>query len=1158
MKIITCFVGLLLSATAVLFAQTAQLTGRVTDQSGSVVINAKVSAVNIDTGVVRGTISNETGNFLVTGLLPGSYRFTVEMVGFKQQVRGPLPLAVDQIARLDFALEVGETRETVLVEASAAILDTASSAIGAVVENRQIAELPLNGRDPVDLLGLTAGIRVQQGFGGVLNAGGGTTQSGAWSGFSFNGGIAGANPMLVEGLALDSAVMNLPSYVPPVDATQEFRAQTSTFSAEYGRTTGAVINFSIKSGTNKLHGAAYDYWKNRDLNANNFFQNRAGLPRAAFNQHQYGGSAGGPIQKDRTFFFGNFEEYSIRQTGTSTLTVPTPLQRAGNFSQTFTGAGGLVVIADPLTSAQQPNGSYTRQPFAGNLIPANRFSVVARNVAPVWPAPNTAGTAFTNTNNYQGVSASRNNQHNAVGKFDHNVNAKWKVFGTYARLWDLPVSANPWPYPVDFTRHQEDDRHHATLSTTAVFSPRLVAEFHTGFSRIVAIGVPGALGFDIRTLGFPGSLADTTSIKSFPTFGVSGMTTIGGAGSAGANIGAFNTWGERASITWVKGSHSFKFGADFRVQQMNQLFENSFLPAFNFTNQMTALNPLSLNANSGVPMASFMLGYVSTASAAKSPAFANQRRYLAVFVQDDWKVTRKLTLNIGTDYSLEFPITDRYDRKMWLDPNVLLPVSDKVGMPVRGGFIFANSSNRSPYDLYRRQFGPRVGLAYQLGQRTVIRSAFGLFWIPANLSEVVGGSRAPGWELSTQMLATLDGGITPKDTLDNPYPQGIQDPPGSSQGLNSLLGQPAAANHRFYHTGYMGQWNFNIQRQMTRDSVLEVYYAGSTGVGLPAGFAAQSNQLPDRYLSLGSALQQLVPNPFYGQVQVGPLSQPQVQRAQLLRPFPQFDTLFDEGNPVGHSSYHSFQLQYKHRFGASLVTGAYTLSKSMANTEARLDTGGNSTNAGFLDTYNRGLSRALSAYDVPQRLVVSYSYQLPFGKGKRFLSAAGLMAGVVSGWEVNGIYTAQSGTPLSFSTGTNLTGNLNAVTDVYGTFVSNAVPNNNGTSAKLTGDPVTRLTKWFDTGTFSQPASFTYGTSARTSPDVRTQGTNNLDFSIFKNTHFGHEGKYNVQLRGEAFNLANHVRFGSPGTAFGNNTFGVVSSQANAPRQIQLALKFMF
>jgi hypothetical protein len=293
-------------------------------------------------------------------------------------------------------------------------------------------------------------------------------------------------------------------------------------------------------------------------------------------------------------------------------------------------------------------------------------------------------------------------------------------------------------------------------------------------------------------------------------------------------------------------------------------------------------------------------------------------------------------------------------------------------------------------------------------------------------------------------------------------------------------------------------------------------------------------------------------------VQVGPLSQPQVQRAQLLRPFPQFDTLFDEGNPVGHSSYHSFQLQYKHRFGASLVTGAYTLSKSMANTEARLDTGGNSTNAGFLDTYNRGLSRALSAYDVPQRLVVSYSYQLPFGKGKRFLSTAGLMAGVVSGWEVNGIYTAQSGTPLSFSTGTNLTGNLNAVTDVYGTFVSNAVPNNNGTSAKLTGDPVTRLTKWFDTSTFSQPASFTYGTSARTSPDVRTQGTNNLDFSIFKNTHFGHEGKYNVQLRGEAFNLANHVRFGSPGTAFGNNTFGVVSSQANTPRQIQLALKFMF
>ncbi|HXB72970.1 MAG TPA: hypothetical protein VNY05_32335 [Candidatus Acidoferrales bacterium] len=967
--------------------------------------------------------------------------------------------------------------------------------------------------------------------------------------------------MLVEGLALDLAVMNLPSYVPPVDATQEFRAQTNTFSAEYGRSTGAVINFSIKSGTNQLHGSAYEYWRNRDLNANNFFQNRAGLPRAAANQNQFGGSAGGPIKKDKTFFFGNYEEYMTRSSGTSTLTVPTALQRAGNFTQTFTAAGAMVVVADPNTVALQPNGSYLRQPFPGNIIPANRISGVAGNVAQIWPLPNIQGIAFTNTNNYQGLSASRNNQQQVVGKFDHNLSARWKIFGTYARLWDHPVSANPWPYPIDLTRNQDDDRHHATLSATAVFNPGLIGEFHSGFARSVANGAPNALGFDTTKLGFPKSFANSTEIQSFPAFSVSGIQGIGSANSAGANIGAFNSWGERASLTWVKGSHTFKFGADYRVQQMNHLFENSFEPIFNFTNQWSALNPLSLNGASGVPMASFMLGAVSSASAAKSPAFANQRKYLAVFVQDDWKVSRKLTLNLGTDYSLEFPITDRYNRKMWFDPAIQLPISQAVGFPVLGGFQFASPSQRGPFDLYKRQFGPRVGLAYRALSNTVIRSAFGLFWIPANLTEVVGGSRAPGWEISTQMLPSLDNNVTLFNTLDNPYPQGIQNPPGSSQGLNSLLGQPVAANKRYFHTGYMGQWNFNIEQQLMRDGVLEVGYAGSTGVGLPSLWATQSNQLPDQYLSLGPKLSQLVANPFYplvqqGLIQIGPLTQPQIQYGQLLRPYPQFDTLFNEGDPLGHSSYHSFQLQYKQRFAGGLVTVAYTVSKAIDNSEARLDSGGNSS--GMMDNNNRRLARALASYDIPQRLVVSYTYPLPFGKGQHLLTNLGPFDKVVSGWQVNGIYTAQSGIPLAITAGTNLTGNFNSVTDVYGTFVSNAQPNENGQNPKIGGPADTRLNKWFEVGDFSQPPAFTYGTVARNLPNVRADGTNNFDISFFKNTRFGHEARFNAQLRAEFFNALNHVRFGTPGSTFGNATFGVVSSQGNSARQAQLAFRLQF
>lgn len=327
-------------------AQTAQLTGTVSDKSGAFVPGARVTATNVATGVARSSITNSSGNYLITALLRGNYQVTTEASGFKQVNQGPTTFAVDQVARIDFQLEVGEAKESITVSSTAVLLDADTSTVGAVIENKQVADLPLSGRDPVNLLALSPGIRPQSGFGGVLTAGG-TSQSGAWSGFSFNGGIAGANPILVEGLSLDILQMNLPSYVPPVDATQELRAQTNTFSAEYGRSTSAVINFGVKSGTNQLHESAYEYLRNRDLNANTFFANRSGAARQQYIQNQFGGYAGGPIKRDKTFFFANFQEYQVRQASAALDSVPTALQRVGNFSQTYTAAGALVSIADP-------------------------------------------------------------------------------------------------------------------------------------------------------------------------------------------------------------------------------------------------------------------------------------------------------------------------------------------------------------------------------------------------------------------------------------------------------------------------------------------------------------------------------------------------------------------------------------------------------------------------------------------------------------------------------------------------------------------------------------------------------------------------------------------------------------------------------------------
>jgi len=1134
------------------YGQTAQLTGTVSDSSGSVVPAAKVVATNIETGVARDSTANEAGNYLITALLPGRYRIVAEAAGFKQMKREPVILAVDQVGKVDFAMEVGETRESITVEAPAVLLDAATSTIGNVVESRQVMELPLNGRDPLDLLGLAPGIRIQGGFGG---------KNGSWGNFSSNGGLANANVVMVEGLALDLAQMNAPSFVPPVDATEEFRVQTNKFSAEYGRTAGAVVNFSIKSGTNDFHGSAYEFLRNKDLNANNFFFNRANTPRAPLIQNQFGASTGGPIKKDKTFFFVNWEEFRIRQISPSVTTVPTALERTGNFSQTFNSAGNMIAIADPLASHQMPDGSYMREVFPNNIIPTSRISKVAGNVAQIFPLPNSAGNPFTHVTNYATIGGGGTNEHQIVTKFDHNYSARWKFVGTYSRIWAKQFNTDPLGYKVNLTRNPSYTRTHATASATAVLNPGLIVELHSGFARYDNPSIPYALGFDITTLGFPQALANDTQIKSFPAFNIAGLVSVGSTSSAGLGLVDLNSWGQRASVTWVHGAHSMKFGVDYRIQQLNQFQQNSLEPAFQFSNQMSAINPLKLDSNSGVPMASFLLGYMQSASVGKSERLANERQYLAFFFQDDWKITKKLTLNIGSDYGLEFPITERYNRKMWFDGGAPLPISQQVGFPLTGGFRFADKNTRSPYDLYKKQFGPRVGLAYQLFPHTVLRSGWGMFWIPAAITEVTGDVRAPAWSISTQAIASLDNGITPYNTLDNPFPQGILNPPGNSAGLNTLVGQNAAANQRFFHTGYMQQWNFDVQQEFGKELVVEALYAGSTGVGLPAQWASQMNQLPDSYLSQGASLQQLVPNPFAGVVSSGPLSLPTVQRGQLLRPFPQFQTLYVEGDPLGHSSYHSLQLQAKKRFGTTVLGFAYTISKSIGNTESRsdwLEGGAQGTSMGFMDPNNRRLDRSLAVADTPQRLVFNYTLELPFGKGHRLLNNLGPADRLLSGWQFSGVYTAQVGGPVAVGTPTNLTGTFNAVTDVYGSYSSNSRPNNNGTSAKLSGSAVSRLNQWFNTSVFSQPAPFTYGTAPRTLPDVRWDGINNLDFGLFKNNRFGHEGRFNLQFRAEFFNVANHPRFGIAGMQLGNSTFGVVSSQANTPRLIQLALKLTF
>lgn len=526
---------------------------------------------------------------------------------------------------------------------------------------------------------------------------------------------------------------------------------------------------------------------------------------------------------------------------------------------------------------------------------------------------------------------------------------------------------------------------------------------------------------------------------------------------------------------------------------------------------------------------------------------ALERKYLATFFQDDWKVTRKLTLNLGLRYDVEFGPTERFNRQTYFDFDSIAPITQKAGLASRGALRFTDGNTRVPKDIYWRQLGPRFGFAHQALAKTVVRGGYGIFWLPGGLETSGTSTRQPTATVTTPFVSSLDNGITPQDRLSNPFPNGLIPLFGRSQSLDALVGQSIGVYIRGVHEGYTQQWNFDIQQEVASGFAVDIAYAGSKGTGLPGSI--QANQLPDEFLKLGTALNQQVANPFFGLVNIGTLAQPTVSRGQLLRPFPQFTGVSLSSVNVGSSIYHSMQLKATKRFSDSLIAVSYTVSKGIGDSEAVvgwLEPSG--TPGSFQDNYNRRLDRAVNAFDSPQRLVVAYTANLPFGKGKKWMGSPGKASPLVSGWEINGIYTAESGQPLFLGTAANLTNSLGG----------GSQPNNNGHSAKLSGDPRTRLNRFFDTSVFSQPPAFTFGNTGRTLPDVRNHGTNNLDLGVVKNNRFFRDGRFNLQFRSEFFNVFNRVRFGNPGLTLGTPQFGVINDQVNSPRLIQFALKLLY
>ncbi|HLJ15249.1 MAG TPA: TonB-dependent receptor [Bryobacteraceae bacterium] len=1135
---------------ALAFAQTASITGRITDPGGAVVPDAEVSAQSVGTGVTTSTRSNADGYYSVNALLPGKYNLTVLKAGFAPIKQEGLELEVQQIARLDFKLQVGAITQSVDVNAQAVVLESQTATTGQVVESKQITELPLLGRNPYALAMLVPGVRPSIGVNNLP-----IDQISTVS-FAINGQRASSNEFLLDGAPNSAPSQNQPVINATPDLVQEFKVETSNYSAEYGRAAGGVFNVVTRSGTNDFHGSLYEFFRNDKLNANDFFANRGGNARAPFKYNQFGGTLGGPVLlpkiyngKNRTFFFVSVEKVRFIQGMTFVGTEPTPQQLAGDFSNARNASGQLITIYDPATTTPNGSGGYTRSAFPGNIIPASRINPVSLAISKYIPAPNQAGALFTGVGNYSRVDANRINKDTVSYKVDHYFTENNRFFARYsaddtpdvrAAAYGVDNPASPSAGPQIFGRRN------SVVEDTQTFSPTWLATIRYSLTRLSNFRTPFSNGFDITKLGLPSSLAAQLFPHAFPDVTITGESITGSIPNiiTGGLLGATDqiTLGNtvhalQGTTTKEWGNHEFKMGGEFRVIQLNNQQTGANSPVFNFTPAWTqGPNPTTASAISGLGVATFLLG-IPTGTAQPVPAIALTGKYYGLFVQDSFKITPRFTLNYGLRWEYSTPRTDRFNELTNFDYSAVPPIN-APGLNLHGAlsFVGVNGVPRYQSNPDRNNIAPRLGFAYRLGDKTVIRGGAGIFY--ADNWGVGTGSAAfgsAGFVANTSIVTSLDG-VTPIVSMSNPFPNGLVQPTGSKLGPATLLGQTIDFYDRGNATPYSGSWTLNIQRQLPKSVLLEVGYTGSRGLKFP--FGVQLNQIPDADLALGNALRNQVANPFYGQISGGILSSPTVGYAQLLRPYPQFDTVTSDLANLANSTYHALEVKIEKRYSHGLtIMGSYTYSKDI---DLNIGTfSGDSISAGVIQDYNNLKGEyAPSALDQTHRIIANAVYELPF-----FKSRHGFTGRALGGWEVGAILSMFSGSPLGISEAT-------STTFAQG---GNQRPNWTGVSAKLSNPTVDQ---WFDTSQFTLAAPYTFGNVARTLSGLRSDRLQQIDMTLSKTTTI--RERLDLQFRAECFNVTNTPQFSPPNTALGGAGFGAISSQNNQPRIVQLALKLLF
>ncbi|MCL5742309.1 MAG: carboxypeptidase-like regulatory domain-containing protein, partial [Acidobacteria bacterium] len=1107
-------------------------------------------------GTKRETRTNETGAYTAPLLQPGSYRVTVQKDGFKPVSRGGVSLTVDQVARIDFRLEVGTVSETLDVTSQAPLLDQDTSSLGQVIDSSKILNIPLNGRSPFRLVQLTPGVLGVPSTNGQFGDLPVNTMDDSI--ISINGGRAKTNEVLIDGIPSTTGFVNQMTTIPNVDATQEFKVQSSNLSAEFGRFTGGVINVSTRAGTNELHGSLFEFLRNSAMDSNEFFNKRSGKDIPAFRMNQYGFAVGGPVVlpklyngKNRTFFFTDFQGSRWRQGQVFIGTVPTALQRTGNFSQTMNAKGQLIQIFDPVSTRSDPAnpGHSVRTPFAGNLIPSSRIDPVGAKLATFYPAPNLPGDPLTQANNFINNAPRGIDQSNQSVRLDHNVSDNQRLFGRFSSnrttLAQPDTFGNPATPGVGANGRLQLYNYSGGIDDTLVLSPSSVFDVRYGFARFYWARPTRGYGFDERTLGLPDSLVSQFGAPLFPVVGVADFTGLGGGSLLRTGQ---DTHSLLISMTRLQGNHSLKFGVDVRLRRLNSFNLTNGGGNFSFNRAMTqGPDPNVASTISGLGFASLLLGTPSSGSVNLAAGTDIQNWYMAGYIQDDIRIAKNLTINLGLRYETETPYTERWNQLNRFDFGVPNPAANPSYPNLNGALQFADGNNRTVYNWDLNNFAPRAGFAWTGALKTVFRGGAGLFYAPFSITNSdTGFVPTAGFSSSSPMVATLNG-INPYRFVSNPFPDGLVALTRDSLGAKTYLGQGISAWDPNGVTPYSLQWNADLQQALPHSFTLDIAYAGSHGVKLNQG--REYNALAPQYLALGTGLQVLQNNPFYGLISAGALSQSKVAQRQLLLPFPEYTSVNMVNASWGNSIYHSMTVKAEKRFSSGInFLLSYTVGKLISDVPDSLSTYDNSTNSGLNPSvqnwYNLRAQRSVSELDVSQNLSFSYVFELPFGPGKALLPQVhGVAAKLIGGWQLSGIVSHRTGTPLILSAPIAGGGNR---------------PNSTGVSAALDGGRSRQqeIAKWFDTSQFTIPSAFTYGDVSRTLPDVRGPGLTNLDISLVKNTTL-HE-RVQLEFRAEAFNATNTPHLWLPNTGAASLQFGQINSTTGSPRVLQMALKVRF